>query len=148
LQECPKELKKGHAMVHERGKPPSKAKEGQRLIMVRYNKGILKAVSREKSGRDIGLLVYNSQQESELKLLKNNQLFSYLLIMYKQGTCGKHPFHLTVSLDVSNHHLVISLVSVQTTLRVLRTQAMVLASEVHLVSSLCPMVLIGSRHAP
>jgi hypothetical protein len=40
------------------------------------------------------------------------------------------------------------LVSVQTTLPVLRTQAMVLASEVHPVSSLCPMVLIESRHAP
>lgn len=26
------------------------------------------------------------------------------MIMYELGTCGKHPFHLTVSLDVSNHH--------------------------------------------
>jgi hypothetical protein len=74
-------------MVHERGGPPSKAKEGRRLIIVRCNKGILEAVSREKSGCDIGLLVYNSQQESELRLFKNSYLFSYLLIIYKLGTC-------------------------------------------------------------
>jgi hypothetical protein len=77
--------------------------------MVRCDEGILEAVSREKSGRDTGLLVYGSQQESELRLFKNNRLFSYLLIMYELGTCRKHPFYLTVSLDVSNHHLVISL---------------------------------------
>jgi hypothetical protein len=74
--------------------------------MVRCDEGILEAVPREKSGRDTGLLVFDSQQESELTLFKNNRLFSYLLIMYELGTCGKHP---TVSLDVSNHHLVISL---------------------------------------
>jgi hypothetical protein len=77
--------------------------------MVRRDEGILEAVSREKSGRDTGLLVYDSQQESELRLFKNNRLFSYLLIMYELGTCGKHPSRLTVSLDFSNHHLVISL---------------------------------------
>jgi hypothetical protein len=63
----------------------------------------------------------------------------------------KHPFYLTVSLDVLKSplsHFTGVLVSVQTTLRVLRTQAMVLASKVHPVSSLYPMVLIRSRHAP
>jgi hypothetical protein len=70
--------------------------------MVRCDEGILEAVSREKSGRDTGLLVYDSQQESELRLFKNNRLSNYLLIMYGLGTCGKHSFHLTVSLDVSN----------------------------------------------
>jgi hypothetical protein len=96
-------------VVHGRGGPPGEAEEGRRSIMVRCDEGILEAVSREKSGRDTGLLVYDSQKESELRLFTNNHLFNYLLIMYELGTWGKHPFHLTLSLDVSNHHLVISL---------------------------------------
>jgi hypothetical protein len=102
-------LVKGYAMVHGRGGPPSEAEEGRRSIMVRCDEGILEAVSREKSGCDTGLSVYDSQQESELRLFKNNRLFSYLLIMHELGTCGKHPFHLIVSLDILNHYLVISL---------------------------------------
>jgi hypothetical protein len=47
-------------MVHGRGGPLSEAEKGRRSIMVRRDEGILEAVSREKSGRDIGLLVYDS----------------------------------------------------------------------------------------
>jgi hypothetical protein len=36
--------------------------------MVRCDEGILEAVPREKSGRDTGLLVFDSQQEGELTL--------------------------------------------------------------------------------
>ena len=61
-------------MVGGRGGPPSEAEEGRRSIMVRRDEGILEAVPREKSGRDTGLLVFDSQQESELMLFKNNRL--------------------------------------------------------------------------
>jgi hypothetical protein len=69
-QEEPKKLKETCALVNRRGGPPSKAEKGRGSVVVRRDEGFLEAISREKSGRDTGFLVYDSQQEIGLTFLE------------------------------------------------------------------------------
>ena len=57
-------------MVARRDGLSAEAEEGQESIMVRGHKVILGEISGEKSRRDPGILVYDSQQEKRMNALR------------------------------------------------------------------------------
>lgn len=55
-------------MVLGRGGPSAEAEENRESALVRGDKVILEAISREKFWRNTGILEYESQQESRLQV--------------------------------------------------------------------------------
>jgi hypothetical protein len=65
LQEGPKKLKEAYAVVQGRGRPPSEAEKGRAAALGRGDKAILGGISREKSGRNPGVLEYDPYKEED-----------------------------------------------------------------------------------